>query len=41
MPFPTLKPAMAPYEVCIRHTEWQTFTLDGTPKSKFALAYYS
>lgn len=34
------KPAMAPYNVCIRHTEWQTFTPGGTHKSKFAPAYY-
>ena len=30
----------APYDVCVRHTEWRSFTLDGTPKSKFAPAYY-
>ena len=34
------KPAMAPYNVCTRHTEWQTFTPGGTHKSKFAPAYY-
>ena len=34
------KPATDPYDICVRHTEWRLFTVDGTPKSKFAPAYY-
>ena len=35
------KPALAPDDICVKHTEWRKFTLaDGTPKSKFAPAYY-
>ena len=34
------KPATPPYDLCIKHTEWRQFKVDGTPKSKFAPAYY-
>ena len=30
------KPIMAPYDVSVWHTEWRSFTVDGTPKSKFS-----
>ena len=34
------KPAIPPNDLCIKHTEWHTFTVDGTSRLKFAPAYY-
>ena len=35
------KPVVAPHDICVKHTEMRRFTLpDGTPKNKFAPAYY-
>ena len=33
-------PATPPQDICVKHTEWHSFTVDGTPKTKFAPAYY-
>ena len=35
------KPPTPPYDICVQHKEWRTFTPTGrTPQSKFAPAYY-
>ena len=34
------KPAVPPYDLCVQHREWRTFTVSGAQQSKFSPAYY-
>ena len=34
------KPIVPPFDVCVKHTEWRSFSVDGTPKRKLSPAYY-
>lgn len=35
-----VKPAMPPYDLCIQHREWRSYTVGGNQQTKFAPAYY-
>lgn len=35
-----VKPAVPPYDLCIQHREWRSFSVGGVQQSKFAPAYY-
>ena len=35
-----VKPPMPPYDICIQHKEWRSFSSGGVQQSKFAPAYY-
>ena len=35
------KPPLPPYDLCIQHSQWRSYTLpNGDPQSKFSNAYY-
>ena len=35
-----LKPLVPPHDLCIRHEEWRSFTVQNTPQSRYGNAYY-
>ena len=35
-----MKPPIPPYDLCVQHREWRSFTTAGQSQSKFAPAYY-
>ena len=35
-----VKPALPPYDLCVQHREWRSFSVSGTQQSKFSPAYY-
>ena len=35
-----MKPALPPYDLCVQHREWRSFTVSGAQQSKFSPAYY-
>ena len=34
------KPTAAPYDLCLQHKEWRSFSVDNCPQTKFSPAYY-
>ena len=34
------KPPTPPYDLCLQHKEWRSFSVDNCPQTKFSPAYY-